>query len=147
MSALISAENLEKHFPVRGGSILRRMIAIGRGIDEQQEPLRPALMPLAVLRADIDGGCRRQLVTLENIGELGRIVGREEDVVAHEIETARPSEAGPCQCRQRAHGVAQRIAAADAEIPATIAAYGQALDQIYAAFIARLSNLGTKVQA
>jgi cholesterol transport system auxiliary component len=40
-----------------------------------------------------------------------------------------------------------RIAAADAEIPATIAAYGQALDQIYAAFIARLSSLGAKVQA
>lgn len=34
-----------------------------------------------------------------------------------------------------------RIAAADAEIPATIAAYGQALDQIYASFVARLSSL------
>ncbi|MBL8297003.1 MAG: membrane integrity-associated transporter subunit PqiC [Rhodanobacteraceae bacterium] len=40
-----------------------------------------------------------------------------------------------------------RIAAADAEIPATIAAYGQALDQIYAAFIARLADLSSQVRA
>lgn len=40
-----------------------------------------------------------------------------------------------------------RIAAADADIPASVAAYGQALDQIYAAFIARLANLATQVRA
>lgn len=40
-----------------------------------------------------------------------------------------------------------RMPAADAEIPASVAAYGQAIDQIYAAFIARLASLATKVGA
>lgn len=41
---------------------------------------------------------------------------------------------------------ASRVAAADAEIPATITAYGQALDQIYAAFVARLASLDAQVR-
>jgi ABC-type uncharacterized transport system auxiliary subunit len=40
-----------------------------------------------------------------------------------------------------------RIPAADAEIPASVAAYGQALDQIYAAFVAELTSLRTQVGA
>lgn len=40
-----------------------------------------------------------------------------------------------------------RVAAADAEIPASITAYGQALDQIYAAFVARLASLDAQVRA
>lgn len=42
---------------------------------------------------------------------------------------------------------ASRVAAADAEIPASITAYGQALDQIYAAFVARLASLDAQVRA
>lgn len=40
-----------------------------------------------------------------------------------------------------------RIPAPDAEIPASVAAYGQALDQIYAAFVAKLTSLRAKVGA
>lgn len=40
-----------------------------------------------------------------------------------------------------------RIPAADADIPASIAAYGQAMDQIYAAFVARLAGLSVQVRS
>lgn len=40
-----------------------------------------------------------------------------------------------------------RVAAADAEIPATVAAYGQAMDKIYAAFVTRLAGLSAQVRS
>ena len=60
-------------------------VARGGRVDEAEEPLRPdrgiAPRRLAVLGADIDGGVRRKTAAAKNVGELGRVVGGEEDVV------------------------------------------------------------------
>ncbi len=82
------------HRVVASGDLLRAQGgAGGRRVDEAEQGFRSGgrhAVVASILRADIDGGIARQAAGAE-VGELGGVVGREEDVVAHEVEPGRPA--------------------------------------------------------